>query len=117
MFKHVILFYMSTITTTPRTSLPTIPTTNARPAAERVVGASADATPQPDRTFGTTMSIAIAAMTLVFLLVVGVPYGLHTGSFMSGLGLGAFCAFWGSPGFGTMAGFARWTSTQAKDHA
>lgn len=49
---------------------------------------------------------SITAVTVLFLVGVGVPCGLAFG-WPAGLGLGAMCAFWGGPGFGVMVAGAR----------
>ena len=49
---------------------------------------------------------SIFAMTVVFLIGVGVPVSIFLDNFVHGFGLGAMCAVWGGPSFGVMAGSA-----------
>ncbi len=58
--------------------------------------------------FGRTVWRSIVVASLVFFLGVGLPMWWFTGSVWDGIGLGAFTAFWGGPGFGLMAAGAIW---------
>ncbi len=59
---------------------------------------------------------SIFAMTLLFLVGVGVPVAMAYGNAV-GLATGAFCAFWGGVGFGVMAGGARVSTWHDKHDA
>ncbi len=48
---------------------------------------------------------AILAVSALFLFGVAIPTAMVYGN-AAGWGLGAFCAFWGGPGFGVMAASA-----------
>ena len=59
---------------------------------------------------------SIAAVTILFLLGVAIPSAMVYGN-ATGWALGAFCAFWGGPGFGVMAGGARVSTCNEKHGA
>lgn len=62
---------------------------------------------------------SIFAVTMVFLLGVGIPMAMVYGS-AAGAGVGAFSAFWGGPSFGVMAASARvstWHDKHDPDHS
>ncbi len=59
--------------------------------------------------FGPILGWSIAVASIIMFLGTGLPMLALTGSVWDGIGLGAFCAFWGGPGFGTMAAGAIWT--------
>ena len=73
--------------------------------------------PQVEPKIGRTMVASIAWTTLVMLVATGAPMWWLTGDIWNGIGLGAFCAFWGGPGFGTMAGGVIWTMRQERNEA
>lgn len=73
-----------------------------------VEGGSVVAAVGPD--LGAILVRSIGLATIIMFVGVGVPMWLLTGQVWDGLGLGAFCAFWGGPGFGLMAGGAYWTA-------
>ena len=61
----------------------------------------------PDRpNYVSIYGSTIFAMTVIFLVGVGVPAAMAYGKAV-GWGIGAFCAFWGGPSFGVMAASAR----------
>lgn len=59
---------------------------------------------EPDQTRYLIVSVVVA--TLIFLVGVGGGIWLAGADIPGSLGVGAFAAFWGGPGFGLMAGFA-----------
>ena len=80
-------------------------TTTARPStADRI---NSGATPRDPKTTQTIYVESIIAMTLLFIVGVGVPTWIGYGSLDAALALGLFSAFWGGPGFGAMAAGAR----------
>lgn len=79
------------------------------PLANKKIAGSAVADAEFEPTIGRTMAVSIAWT--------GAPMWLLTGQVWDGLGLGAFCAFWGGPGFGTMVGGAIWTSRNEAQEA
>ncbi len=65
---------------------------------------------QPDPADATPAAVrAFATGTLIGVVVVGTFCGgitaLFGGGWAGALAVGAFCAFWGGPGFGGMMGF------------
>ena len=52
--------------------------------------------------------LAIAATMLFFFVATAVVVGWVSGDPVFGLAMGLFCAFWGGPGFGAMAGGTIW---------
>lgn len=59
--------------------------------------------------FGPILIRSITVAGLAMLLGVGLPMWALTGNIWDGIGLGLFTAFWGGPGFGTMAAGALWS--------
>jgi len=78
---------------------------NENDAANEAEAESAQALPA----FGPLLGWSIAIASILMFLGTGIPMAARTGSAWDGIGLGAFCAFWGGPGFGTMAAGAIWT--------
>lgn len=70
--------------------------------------------PKPVKTTAAIYTESILAMTLLFVVGVGVPTWIGYNSVSAGLALGLFSAFWGGPGFGVMAAGAR-MSLQTSD--
>ncbi|MPY93450.1 MAG: hypothetical protein GEV08_10405 [Acidimicrobiia bacterium] len=52
------------------------------------------------------MGVGVAGATLVIIAAVVLGVWLSTGDLLESVGLGAFAAIWGGPGFGLMAGGA-----------
>ena len=72
-----------------------------------VVAVVATARETPERpNYFAIYAWSIFAVTMLFLLGVAIPAAIVYGNAV-GWGLGAFCAFWGGPGFGVMAASAR----------
>ncbi len=65
--------------------------------------------------FGPILLTSVVIASLVFFLGVGLPMWWLTGEIWDGIGLGAFTAFWGGPGFGLMAAGAIWGAR--REHA
>lgn len=63
-----------------------------------------------DVRFGPIAGWTVLMTTLVLFLGVGVPMWQLTGQVWDGIGLGAFTAVWGGPGFGVMIAGAIWTA-------
>ena len=59
---------------------------------------------------------SIFAMSMLFLIGVGLPMSMAFGN-AAGWANGAFCAFWGGPGFGVMVASARASAWQEKHAA
>ena len=83
--------------------------TNAQPAQVAASASVTDSAPTSVAEGPNYLAIytsSILAVSLLFLLGVAVPAAMVYGN-ATGWGLGAFCAFWGGPGFGVMVGSAR----------
>lgn len=85
--------------------------TAAQAAAEAQAQVEAPIRPNYVAIYGSS----IFAVSMLFLLGVGIPSAMIYGN-TTGLGLGAFCAFWGGPSFGVMAGSARLSAWHEKNH-
>lgn len=59
--------------------------------------------------FGPIVIRSVIVTSVVMFLLTGLPMWAITGQVWDGIGLGAFCAFWGGPGFGVMAAGVSWT--------
>ncbi len=105
---------------TPTTTGEPTPPSAGTPAVaiEATAGATAEATTETGAPaeneqalppFGPLLGWSIAIASILMFLGTGLPMAARTGSAWDGIGLGAFCAFWGGPGFGTMAAGAIWT--------
>jgi hypothetical protein len=64
------------------------------------------AEPRPVPTLGHTVGVWVVIMIVGFVVGLTLIIWAVTGSFLIGLGVGGFCALWGGPGFGIMAGSA-----------
>ena len=64
--------------------------------------------------FGPILLWSVLATTLLAFVGTGGALWWLTGEVWDGIGLGAFCAFWGGPGFGLMVAGARWTVRMEK---
>ena len=71
--------------------------------------------PNADLNLGRLFLTSMLTTALVLFLGVGVPMWALTGQIWDGVGLGAFTAFWGGPGFGLMAAGAMWTARSEND--
>lgn len=88
----------------------------APPTSEPVVAADND---EPTINYRSIYVSSILAVSLVFLVGVGVPTAFALDSWSAGLAIGAFTAFWGGPSFGVMTGSARvsaWHERHGIDH-
>jgi hypothetical protein len=72
------------------------------------------AEPRPVPTLGHTVGVWVAIMIVSFIVGLTLIVWAVTGSFLIGLGVGGFCALWGGPGFGIMAGSAAHAMAEEK---
>lgn len=79
-----------------------VSTASKAAAQTEVVETEVEEGPNYFSIYGST----IFAVTMLFLLGVGIPAAFVYGN-ATGAALGVFCALWGGPSFGVMAGAAR----------
>lgn len=84
-------------------------TTMTIPPVETRGSTVAATAPAEPITLRRALGIWVMLASVVMFLGPGVPLWLHTGSIWDGIGLGAFCAAWGGPGFGVMLGLSVWS--------
>lgn len=87
-----------------------------RPSDATSAAATAATSSRAEPTIWQTMSWSIFWASVIMFLATGLPMWWLTGQIWDGIGLGAYCAFWGGPGFGAMAGGAIWTARQERAH-
>jgi hypothetical protein len=80
----------------------TVSTASKAAAQTKAVVTEVEETPNYVAIYGST----ILVVSMLFLLGVGIPAAFVYGN-ATGVALGVFCALWGGPSFGVMAGSAR----------